>query len=183
LPDCQWDASSDDSWIHIAAAPKSVSGDGGVGYSVDANGGAQRVGHLTIAGMSFAVTEAGSGGGGGPTFHPLSKCTLLDTRKPNGPFGGPPLGANAGRTVKVNGRCAIPSGVDGLRADVTVLNAKQRGNLKLSAAGSQLPAIQKSFGKGNKKFSGLQVPVKGNTFTAKSNKGIGLLVEVTGYFD
>src|SRR4029079_17192229 len=56
LPDCQWDASSDDSWIHIAAAPKSVSGDGGVGYNVDANGGAQRVGHLTIAGMSFAVT-------------------------------------------------------------------------------------------------------------------------------
>jgi hypothetical protein len=41
-------------------------------------------------------------------FFPLTPCRLVDTRKANGPLGGPILGAEAERDFKLQGTCAIP---------------------------------------------------------------------------
>ena len=62
---CAWTASSNSSFITITSGA-SGSGNGTVNYSVAANTGAtSRNGSLTIAGQTFSVSQAGTGGGGG----------------------------------------------------------------------------------------------------------------------
>jgi hypothetical protein len=58
---CAWTAvSNNPSFIHVTSG-SSGSGNGTVGYTVDANGGEARTGSITIAGFTFNITqEAGS---------------------------------------------------------------------------------------------------------------------------
>ncbi len=61
---CNWTAVSNATFITITSG-SSGSGNGSVGYSVAANGGSSsRNGTMTIAGQTFTVTQAGTGGGG-----------------------------------------------------------------------------------------------------------------------
>jgi extracellular elastinolytic metalloproteinase len=61
---CAWTASSNASFITITSG-SSGSGNGTVNYSVAANTGTgSRNGTMTIAGQTFTVTQAGTGGGG-----------------------------------------------------------------------------------------------------------------------
>lgn len=60
---CAWTAVSNSSFITVTSG-SSGSGNGSVGYSVAANtGSASRSGTVTIAGQTFTVTQAGTGGG------------------------------------------------------------------------------------------------------------------------
>ena len=60
-----WTAVSNDGWIAITSG-SSGSGNGTVNYSVSANASpTQRTGTMTIAGLTFTVTEAAATGGGG----------------------------------------------------------------------------------------------------------------------
>lgn len=55
---CAWTAVANDSWIQVTSGA-SGSGNGNVGYSVDANtSGSSRSGSMTIAGKTFAVTQS-----------------------------------------------------------------------------------------------------------------------------
>ncbi len=54
---CAWTAVSSDAWLSITSGSNG-SGNGTVGYSVQANAGAARTGSLTIAGKTFAVNQA-----------------------------------------------------------------------------------------------------------------------------
>jgi hypothetical protein len=54
---CGWTAVSNVPWITISAGGSCASGGGTVQYSVAASSGASRVGTLTIAGMTFTVTQ------------------------------------------------------------------------------------------------------------------------------
>jgi hypothetical protein len=56
---CAWTATSNAGWITITSG-SSGSGNGTVGYSVVANGGAKHTGTMTIAGQTFTVTQAQS---------------------------------------------------------------------------------------------------------------------------
>jgi Zn-dependent metalloprotease len=61
---CNWTAVSNSSFITITAG-SSGSGNGTVNYSVASNTGTtSRNGSMTIAGLTFSVTQAGAGGGG-----------------------------------------------------------------------------------------------------------------------
>ncbi len=56
---CAWTAASNASWIHVTSGASS-SGNGTVGYSVDANASSPpRTGTMTIAGRTFTVSQAG----------------------------------------------------------------------------------------------------------------------------
>jgi glucose/arabinose dehydrogenase len=56
---CPWTAVSNASWIHITSGA-SGSGNGSVGYSVDANASSSpRTGTMTIAGQTFTVNQSG----------------------------------------------------------------------------------------------------------------------------
>jgi RHS repeat-associated protein len=54
---CSWVAASNAGWITITNG-SSGAGNGIVGYSVAANGGAQRVGTITVNGQAFNITQA-----------------------------------------------------------------------------------------------------------------------------
>src|SRR5262249_51470819 len=54
---CSWVATSNVGWITVTSGT-SGAGAGTVGYSVAANGGAQRVGTITINGQAFTITQA-----------------------------------------------------------------------------------------------------------------------------
>ena len=61
---CAWTAVSNATFITVTSGA-SGSGNGSVGYSVSSNTGTgSRVGTITIAGQTFTVTQAGTGGGG-----------------------------------------------------------------------------------------------------------------------
>ncbi len=60
---CAWTATSNSSFVTITSG-SSGSGNGTVGYSVASNtGSSSRNGTMTIAGQTFTVTQAGTGGG------------------------------------------------------------------------------------------------------------------------
>ncbi len=56
---CDWTATSNDAWVHVTSG-SSGTGSGTVGYSVDVNTGAARVGTVTIADQTFTVDQAAS---------------------------------------------------------------------------------------------------------------------------
>jgi hypothetical protein len=61
---CSWTAASNSAFITVTSGA-SGTGNGSVGYSVAANTATtSRTGTLTIAGQTFTVTQAGTGGGG-----------------------------------------------------------------------------------------------------------------------
>ena len=76
---CAWGATSNNGWLGITAALGS--GQGAVNFTVAANTGVARTGTLTVAGLTFTVTQAGTNGAGCPTVGSVS------------PGNGPPGGA------------------------------------------------------------------------------------------
>jgi len=58
----------------------------------------------------------------GLVFYPLTPCRVMDTREPNGPFGGPILTGGAARTVPVlSSSCGIPSSAAAYSLNMTVV--------------------------------------------------------------
>jgi len=59
-PNAAWTATSNASWITISSGASSNGGNKTVNYLVAANSGAQRTGYITIAGLAFLVSQAGT---------------------------------------------------------------------------------------------------------------------------
>ena len=57
---CSWTAATTASWIHVTSGGTG-SGNGTVGYSVDANSGAARNDNIQAGGQTFAISEAAAG--------------------------------------------------------------------------------------------------------------------------
>ena len=55
---CGWSSFSDVGWIHINTT-STGRGNGGIGYTIDANPGASRSGNIHVGAQLFAVTQAG----------------------------------------------------------------------------------------------------------------------------
>ena len=77
-----WTASSNASWLHLAPASTNGTGSALLQFSYDTNPNASaQSGSLTIAGLSFTVTQAGSG------FVPLGFTSTLISQGLNLPYG------------------------------------------------------------------------------------------------
>jgi hypothetical protein len=59
LTGCAWTASSGDGWISVVSG-QTGNASGSVGVSVSANTGGARVGHVTIGGQTYTVTQDGA---------------------------------------------------------------------------------------------------------------------------
>jgi hypothetical protein len=122
------------------------------------------------------------------TFHPLpAPCRLLDTRNPNGPYGGPQLGRGVSRVVVAAGRCGIPAGADALVADLQVLRAKRNGRLQVYAGNAAPVTAQRfDFRPPRTRVEDVRVPLSGaGAFALRAATGgpIHLVVEVSGWYD
>jgi hypothetical protein len=74
-------------------------------------------------------------------FFTLVPCRILDTRNPNGPYGGPALAANTTRSFAIAGQCGVPATAKAISVNVTVTSPSVAGNLRLFAAGAAVPLV------------------------------------------
>ena len=139
-----WTAVSNSSFLTIASGA-SGTGNGTVGYSVAANTtGSARTGTLTIAGLTFtvtqsAVTTAGQG------FFPVTPCRVVDTRTGQGftgQFGPPTMTANQTRSFTIpSGGCNIPATAQAYSLNVTVVPPAGLGYLTIWPTGQTQPYV------------------------------------------
>jgi hypothetical protein len=146
--------------------------------------GSLRASDFEVVQLGWRGGGGGSGGGGGG-FHPLPRCRLVDTRDPLGELGGPALRGNVTRAFGAAARCGIPAGALAVAADVSTLQARRNGTLRLFAMGAA-PASGSSlaFRAPRSGFTGVRVPLStSGAFAARASRGVQLVLDVTGYFD
>ena len=72
-------------------------------------------------------------------FYTVAPCRRWTRGVRAGPYGGPALAANSGRTFVVGGQCGVPSTAKAVSVNVSVTQASSAGNLRLYAGGTGLP--------------------------------------------
>jgi hypothetical protein len=126
---CGWSASSSAAWLTVTSGASDAS-TGWVGYSVAANTGASRVGTLTIAGLTYTVTQAGASSGSN------MPPTVRITRPASGST------ARLGPPLKVTAEAADADGIAKVEfyANGTLIGTVTKGsyavNWKLPSAGT-----------------------------------------------
>ena len=74
-------------------------------------------------------------------YHTVTPCRLLDTRNPNGPFGGPAITAGVNRTFTVAGSCGIPADATAVFLNATIVSPTNTGNLRIFPTGAAVPFV------------------------------------------
>ncbi len=73
-------------------------------------------------------------------FIPITPCRVVDTRKPDGPFGGPAIAAGTSRDFAIpNSTCNIPATAQAYSLNVTVVPPKPLGYLTIWPTGQARP--------------------------------------------
>ena len=101
-------------------------------YGTTALGGAN--GYGTVFRLSVAPAQ----------FVPVTPCRLVDTRNPNGPFGGPPIGGHSFRSFPLSqsgNPCGIPATAVAYSLNVTVVPGPSLGYLTIWPAGEGQPVV------------------------------------------
>ncbi len=70
------------------------------------------------------------------TFHALTPCRVLDTRNPNGTYGGPALFAGQVRSFVIRGQCGVPTTAKSIAGNLTVTGPTAAGSLRLVPGGA-----------------------------------------------
>ena len=127
----------------------------------------------------------------GPTapldFFTLTPCRLVDTRNPQGPYGGPALVSGAVRNFVLTGVCGVPVTARALSLNITVTGATSGGFVRFSP-GCQLPNTSTvNFLAGQTRANNALFALgSGGILTANANMSAGatvhLIVDVNGYF-
>ena len=81
-------------------------------------------------------------GAGGLNFYTAEPCRIVDTRNPNGVFGGPILGASSQRTFPLSqGSCSLPANAAAYSLNMTVVPSGFLGYLTTWPAGGSQPVV------------------------------------------
>jgi len=150
---------------------------------------------IVVNGRLYVTDEASQLWAYGPnpaapaSFYTLTPCRVVDTRGPNGPFGGPALQGNgARRAFALAGQCGIPSTAVAVAMNVTVDQATGRGDLRVGPAGFASPTSTINFAPGKTRANNAVVDLTGNplgSIWVQSDIFPGtthLVLDVTGYF-
>jgi hypothetical protein len=91
---------------------------------------------LDVIGYSLNLTSPGL------RFVPVTPCRVVDTRLPDGPFGGPVMGRLSTRNFTIPaGACGIPTTAQAYALNVTVVPETTLGFLTIWPAGQAQPAV------------------------------------------
>jgi hypothetical protein len=74
-------------------------------------------------------------------YFTVAPCRVIDTRLPNGPYGGPALQANANRTFAIAGQCGVPADATAVMLNVTIVSPTVAGNLRIFPTGQAVPLV------------------------------------------
>ena len=74
------------------------------------------------------------------SFYTVTPCRIIDTRTPDGAFGGPAFAPLSTRTFAIPGNCEVPVDATAVAANLTVTNATGAGHFIVYAAGTPQPS-------------------------------------------
>jgi glucose/arabinose dehydrogenase len=126
--------------------------------------------------------------GGGWSFYTLTPCRMVDTRRADGPLGGPALSSGGTRTFEPAGACGIPPTAAALAVNVTVVAPTQAGHFRIFPAGGAVPPTSVlNFGPGQVRANNAVLTVGSGGFSVlcgmAGDGSAQLLVDVVGYFE
>lgn len=121
-------------------------------------------------------------------FHTLTPCRVVDTRNPNGPYGGPALVANTDRSFVFTGQCGVPATASGVALNVAVTAPTAQGDLRLLPTGAALPLVSAINYNANQTRANNAVIVLGpnGDLTVHMDQASGtvhVILDVDGYFE
>jgi hypothetical protein len=120
-------------------------------------------------------------------YFTVTPCRLIDTRNPNGTYGGPPLAAGFDRIFPVAGQCGVPATASAVMVNATVVFPTAGGNLRIFPTGAPVPTVSAlNFStnqtRGNNGIFSLNA--QGQFSVRLSPTGFThLVVDVVGYFE
>ena len=123
------------------------------------------------------------------TWHPLSRCRVVATRRSPGPGGGPALADGSARLLPVAGECGVPAGAVAITGELKTLAASRRGRVTLYPAGAPRPelATLDFWRRGVGVVPVLVSLGEGGALTVDTTVlgggTVHLILDVTGYFD
>jgi len=130
------------------------------------------------------------GGPPGTRFHTVTPCRVLDTRRPPGPLGSPPLAGGAARTFPVTGACGVPATARAITGNLTVTQATAAGHLRAYPGGTTAPPVSTlNFATGQTRANNLIVTLgaagdlTGEAVMPSGADTAHLILDVTGYFE
>lgn len=120
-------------------------------------------------------------------FYTVTPCRVLDTRDPNGPWGGPALVPASARRFTFTNRCGIPADATAVALNVAVTQATAQGNLALFPGGTTNPtAATINYRPGVTRANNAIISLGAEGDIAVfCNQGPGsshVIVDVSGYF-
>ena len=124
----------------------------------------------------------------GANFFTLTPCRILDTRNPDGPFGGPAIPAGGERTFAVSGRCGIPATARSLSVNVAVTQPSSIGHLTVYPDGTALPLVSTVNFSAGQTRSGNAILTLDPTGALRVHCGMGggtvhFILDVNGYYE
>jgi hypothetical protein len=117
----------------------------------------------------------------------VTPCRILDTRNPNGPFGGPALAANTSRNLTVTNVCGVPLTARAVALNVAVTGPTGAGNLTVYKAGTPRPVSSTiNYRAGlTRADNAIVAPDASGNLTIFANQVSGtvhVIIDVNGYF-
>lgn len=110
---------------------------------------------------------------------------MVDTRNPNGTFGGPALAGGAPRTFPVAGSCGIPLDAVTVAINVTVTQPAAGGDLRIYPSGALLPDSSTiNFGVGQTRANNAIVALGSGSIVVFNDAPatVHFILDVNGYF-
>src|SRR5271167_3351433 len=135
---------------------------------------------LTLLGISLAAQAQTP-----LRFVAATPCRVVDTRLPNGPFGGPPIQGNGSRDFAIpNGPCKIPNTAAAYSLNVTVVPPGPLGYLTVWPAGQQQPTVSTLNSlDGRTKANAAIVPAgSGEAISVFASNTTDVVLDIDGYF-
>jgi YVTN family beta-propeller protein len=118
-------------------------------------------------------------------FVPLSPCRIVDTRNPDGAFGGPPIPGNSSREFSLpEGACNIPESAAAYSLNVTVVPQGSLGYLTIWPSGQNQPTVSTMNSlDGRIKANAAIVPAgTGGAVSVYVTNTTNVVLDIDGYF-
>jgi hypothetical protein len=125
-------------------------------------------------------------GPSGRSLWTVAPCRVIDTRNPDGPWGGPALVGGSARTFAIANQCGIPADATVVSVNVTITNPSAAGHLTFYPTGAPPPlASTINFRAGQTRANNAILPLSsaGNLDVSCGGSGtVDLIFDVYGYF-
>ena len=119
-------------------------------------------------------------------FYTLTPCRVVDTRNAAGPYGGPPLAAQASRAFAVGGQCGVPADAVAISANLTVVTPTTSGDLRAFPGAGAAPLTSViNFRPGQVRANNAVIQLSSGLCSIQNDQGSGntnFLMDVNGYF-